>query len=520
MEVQFPKQPVLLKTQGEWINDDEPLKLLEKGRRTGGSWVEASDAVMIAASDKKEGGQNVYYIPQTKEDAIEFIETCAKWAKALDYASSTIKHGSYEDESSFWEDKDDADKNIKTYVIQLPNSGHRIVALSSAPSRIRGKQGVIIIDEAAYQQSLAKLLKSAMALLLRGGKVRVISTHDGEDNPFNKLKNEILSGDRKGKVYTYPFRKAVAEGMYKRICELDGKPWSQDAEDKWVQDAYDYYGDDAPEELDCIPSSGEGAYIPSILIDRAAVVEQPVIRWSYKDSYATKPLVVRTAETEERLKEEVLPLLKELNKKLDKVYGMDYARVGDLSVLAPAVIQQNLVRRTPFMIELRNCPTQQQRQIIYFIIDNLTRFQSGAMDATGNGETIAEDTWEIYGERIQRIKLHDSFYGTYMPLLKEAFEDGLIQIPRDADVRRDIKKIVKQRGIPKLDPKGSYEGSDGEQRHGDAAIALLLMWVASLMDVAEYAYHSVPNQRRNQQADRLERQVRTTAGFNRRGGIL
>ena len=51
---------VLLKYQQKWVADKSPLKVCEKGRRTGITWAEAADDVLIASSNKKAGGMNVY----------------------------------------------------------------------------------------------------------------------------------------------------------------------------------------------------------------------------------------------------------------------------------------------------------------------------------------------------------------------------------------------------------------------------------------------------------------------------
>jgi len=85
------------------------------------------------------------------------------------------------------------------------------------------------------------------------------------------------------------------------------------------------------------------------------------------------------------------------------VYGEDFARSGHLSVIAPMMISEHLVRWVPFLVELRNVPTRQQEQILWHIIDRLPRFQAAAMDATGNGETIAEYTLDKYGQRIEPV---------------------------------------------------------------------------------------------------------------------
>src|SRR5690606_34574042 len=108
------------------------------------------------------------YISATQDMALEYIEACAMWARVFNQAASEIGDGIFKDE----------DRDIKTYKIDFPNSGHRVVALSSRPTNLRGKQGVIVIDEAAFHNDLKAMIKAAMAMLLWGDKVRILSTHN------------------------------------------------------------------------------------------------------------------------------------------------------------------------------------------------------------------------------------------------------------------------------------------------------------------------------------------------------
>ncbi|EMB7756636.1 hypothetical protein VAG57_005359, partial [Serratia marcescens] len=155
---------VLMPYQQRWVADTSPLKVIEKSRRTGITWAEASDDVLTAASSAPAGGMNVYYIAYNQDMTVEYIQACAMWARAFNYAASEIEEG-------FWEEDED-DKHIKTYTIKFPDSGFRVVALSSRPSNLRGRQGIIVIDEAAFHEQLDELLKAALAMLIWGGKVR------------------------------------------------------------------------------------------------------------------------------------------------------------------------------------------------------------------------------------------------------------------------------------------------------------------------------------------------------------
>jgi len=475
---------VLLKYQQDWIADDSDLKVAEKSRRVGLTWAEASDNVLTAAKARQAGGMNVYYIGYNMDMAIEYIEACAMWARVFNQAAESIEEG----EEVFKQGDDE--KHIKTYTIRFA-SGFRIVALSSRPANLRGKQGVVVIDEAAFHGALDELLKAALALLIWGGKVRVISTHDGDQNPFNELVNEIRAGKRAGTVHRITFDEAIADGLYRRVCLRQGKAWSQETEDAWRAAVYKFYGDAATEELDVIPSQGSGAWLTSALVE-ARMYGAPVLRFTCPRGFEQRPDDERHREVQDWLDLEVAPLLDRLDPELQSAFGQDFGRSGDLSVLVPAQIQQNLTRKVPFLVELRNMPHKQQWQTVKFILKRLPRFVKGVFDARGNGHALAEFAAQEFGyTRIELLMLTEGWYREQMPPLKAAFEDGLIALPRDKDVLGDLRAIKVIKGVARV-PDGKTTGKDGGQRHGDAGIAVALMHYASRNPGAEIEWTAAP----------------------------
>lgn len=471
---------VLLPYQQRWVADKSPLKVAEKSRRTGLTWAEAADDVISAASARDAGGQNVYYIAYNQDMTIEYIEACAMWARAFDYAAGEIEVG-------IWDDEADRDRNIKTFTIRFP-SGFRIVALSSRPTNLRGKQGVVVIDEAAFHDKLGDLLKAALALLIWGGSVRVISTHNGAENPFNQLINDARAGKRgkKACVHRIEFRPAVAEGLYKRVCARMGQRWSQKTEAAWVEEVYELYGDAAAEELDVIPSSGEGAFLSSVLIE-SRMHDAPVLRWSCSNEFATYDDHRRHRDCQDWIEENLAPVITALNPHLTHHYGMDFGRSVDLSVIAPLAIEPNLTRRFPFLIELRNVPFKQQEQILFGLLDRLPRFAGGASDARGNGQQLAESAWQKYGKaRVEPVMLTEEWYRQNMPPFQAAFQDGAILVPRHADVRDDLRAFRLIKGVARIPDGYKGKGSDGKPRHADSAVALVLAYYASQQTVVDF----------------------------------
>jgi len=477
---------VLLPYQQEWIADKNPLKIAEKSRRIGLTWAEAADAALECASDVTAGGQNCYYLGYNKDMTVEFIQACAMWARAYNLAADEMEEG-------IWED---GDKEIKTYIIRFPNSGFRIEALTSRPSNLRGRQGRVILDEAAFHEDLDELLKSAMALLIWGGCVRVISTHDGEDNPFNTLINEIRAGKRKGSVFRTTFSEAVKQGLYKRVCLRKGISYKKDEEQAWVKDVYEFYGDDANEELDVIPSKGGGRWLPLSLLESKKDTSVPVIRFHAPkgwDDFNTVSEETRNTEVEEFFNEYLKPLIQALPTKTQSYYGLDFARKHNACSFWPLIEQQNTKKRIPFLFEMFKVPYKQQEEFLRLIVAMLPNFSKGAHDAGGNGGFLAEAMQVRYGDRIEAIMLTESWYREHTPHFKAALEDGdLENMPADQDVQEDHRAFVMINGVARI-PSIGKTNSNNKDRHGDSAIAHLLADYASKNPSALIEFIEIPS---------------------------
>ncbi len=455
---------VLLKYQRDWMSDPAPVKVIEKSRRIGLSWSEAADNALFAAEER---GSDVWYIGYNKEMAEEFISDCADWVKRFGKACSQVEEEMLEDE----------DKDILTYKIKFA-SGNKIVALSSRPSNLRGKQGRVVIDEAAFHDDLYELIKAAMALLMWGGQVRIISTHDGDTNPFNELICDIRAGRKPYSLHRVTLDDALNDGLYKRICTSTGHTWSQDAEDNWRKALIESYGDAADEELFCIPSQGSGTFLTRTLIEGVMTDELSVLRYAVADDFKYQPDAERFAVVEAWCDDHLAPLLKDLKPERQCYFGEDFGRSGDLTVIIPLQEQQDTSFVAPFIIELRNIPFKQQEQILFYIVDRLPRFAFGALDARGNGQYLAEVAAQKYGEdRIAEVMLSENWYRKAMPRYKAAFEDKTIRLPKDADILEDHRAIKMIKGVARL-PEGKTK-TKGGQRHGDAAIAGAMAWYAT-----------------------------------------
>lgn len=475
---------VLLPYQVEALRLSElnQLYVCEKSRRTGLTYGFAADAVLTAAA--AQAGMDVFYIAYNLDMTREFIDYCGAFLKAFDEIGTSPAEFLFDDGS---------EAGIKAFRIDFP-SGHSIVALSSKPRSLRGKQGKVIIDEAAFHDQLDELLKAALALLMWGGSVVVISTHDGADNPFNALIEDIRAGKRKGEVQRVTLKSALEEGLFRRICLRTGKPWSAEAEAQWEADLRAFYGEAAEEELDVIPARGSGTYLARATIERAMRKDLPVIRMRCPDGFERESDQFRTDWVREFLELEVWPWLKDFDRGRRSFFGQDFARSGDVSPLAFGQHDAAMRKVCRFILEMRNVPFREQEFILNWIIERLPLFAGGKMDARGNGSALAEATQQKWGfERVEAVQTSEKTYLAYMPKLRAGIEDETFLIPHDEGTMEDLRMIKLVRGIPKIPDRSIISKADGAKgkRHGDNAIACMHLVAAMDEDMGPIDFYSV-----------------------------
>lgn len=236
---------ILLPYQREIVSDRSDITILVKSRRIGGT--HAAGAWLVLEACRKENPINGYYIGTNKEMTRDFLVTVAYWIKAFGLVASITN------ESISTPSQD------PTLVFRAKfANGHEIVALSSKPSAIRGKGGNLIIDEAAFNPYLNEALKAASAMRIWGGRIRIISTHNGIDNDFNRLIQRVKSGELDYNILSYSLHDAVEQGLYERICLTTRQPYSQEGARAWIEKMYREYGIGADEELGCIPMDIKG----------------------------------------------------------------------------------------------------------------------------------------------------------------------------------------------------------------------------------------------------------------------
>ena len=416
----------LLPYQDRWVEDKSGVKVIEKSRRIGLSWAEAYDAVLHAGANRG----NVYYQSYNKDMTRGFIDDCARWAEDLNEVAEAVG------QTLIGEGPD----AVQAYRLRLA-SGKEVLAMTSAPRafRSKGRPGdVAVVDEAAFVDDLDEALTAAMAFRQWGGRVHVLSTHNGEASPFAALVRDIREGARPGSLHTVTLRHALDEGLYQRICELTGETWSPAAEAVWEAGLRADYGVRAGEELDCVPSAGTDAWLAWALI-RAAEDEGA----GGPGGYAGGPVYI----------------------------GIDVARRRDLWV---AVVIER-VADVLWVRELRaerDIPFSEQRQIVRELEERYRPVRI-AVDQTGMGEAVVEQLQDDHGSlRVEGVLMTGPRRLDVATALREAMEDRRLRIPPDEALRRDLHSVRAEAG-PTGSPRLIAERgkSDG---HADRFWALAL----------------------------------------------
>ncbi len=432
--------PKLLPYQVGWVRDSAGLKVCEKSRRIGLSWAEAYDAVLHAGA----GRGNVYYQSYAQDMTRGFITDCADWARQLNVAAEAVGETLIDLNGD----------QVPAFRLPLA-SGKEVVAMTSAPRafRSKGRPGDrAVVDEAAFVDDLAEVLKAALAFRVWGGSVHVISTHNGESSPFAALVRDVREGVVPGSLHTIPLRAALTDGLYRRVCDVQGIRWSASAEARWEAGLRAEYGERAAEELDCIPSAGGGSWLPWALIRAAedASAGKP-------DGYAGGPTYI----------------------------GIDIARRRDLWVAVVIEVVGD-VRWVRELVTRRKIPFAEQHAIVDDLVDHYQPVRMAA-DQTGMGEEFVERLQERHGvHRVEGVLFNGPRRLDLATALLESLEDRCLRTPPDAELRRDLHAIraeTSPTGAPRL--IAARAGTDG---HADRfwALALGVSAAAGGHDAFEY----------------------------------
>src|SRR5574344_1472411 len=152
--------------QLRWLADKSKIKIWEKSRRIGATYVQSFEDVQDCLNKRVPA---VWFSSADESAAKEYIDYCELRVK---YFHGIIKN--------WGEVVIDSDKDIKALVIEFKN-GTKIHALSSNPKGFRSKGGKVVLDEFAFHNNPEELWKAARPCITWGYPLRILSTHKEQE---------------------------------------------------------------------------------------------------------------------------------------------------------------------------------------------------------------------------------------------------------------------------------------------------------------------------------------------------
>lgn len=380
--------------QVRWLKDTSKVKIWEKSRRIGATYVQSFEDVSDCIATP---GLAVWFSSADETAAREYIVYCEQWAKLHQRAAKVLG-----------EQLIDEKNGVKAYVIAFRN-GSRIHALSSNPKAFRSKGGKVVLDEFGWHEDPDALWAAARPCIMWGHPLRILSTHNGTNSKFYRFIEDIRAGRLKWSLHTTPIQLAVSEGLADKIA---GRKLTDDERAGWLKDEHDACAteDVWQQEYCCNAVDSASAFLT---YEEIAACE---------DDHVLMP-------------------------ELDNITGFmtaghDVGRKRDLSVTIAGedIAQIYYVRLLKRMEKTR---FRAQREFLWQVLAH-KKLCRACLDASGIGMDTAEQAQEDFGKyRIENVMFTEAVKVELANTLKRRFEDRAIRIPRDSALREALHSIRK-----------------------------------------------------------------------------
>ncbi len=389
--IKAEKTPFFLPYQLRWLNDNSRIKIWEKSRRIGATYVQSYEDVRDCVYKRV---PSVWFSSADESAAKEYIEYCKIWVNLFHVASQYLG-----------EVVIDSEKDVKALVIEFAN-GTKIHALSSNPNAFRSKGGKTVLDEFAHHKNPMMMWRAAKPCITWGYPLRILSTHNGQQALFFRFISQILKGILKWSHHKTPIQLAVEEGLVDKIY---GRKTTKAEREEWLEeqrrDCFDEYT--WLQEFCCVAIDEATAFLPYELIVSCE-----------KDN-----------------------ILKDLDEiKGDLYVGIDIGRRKDLTAIWCLDVFEN-IKYTRLLKILEKTPFKIQYEIISEILKH-KHLRRCCIDGTGLGMQIAETAQDDFGKyRVEAITFTNKVKEEMAYNLRTNFEDKTIYIPSEHEIREDLHSV-------------------------------------------------------------------------------
>lgn len=440
---QHLRNDIFLPFQQRWMQDRSLIRLGEKSRQIGWTWMNAAeDALNGLSSDNK---ANTYFQAGDSEAAKAYIDDVRFWCEEL---GKTI-----DPYTDTWHDYETG-LDYTVYTIRFPN-GTKVEGMSSNPRRLRGRRGNVKLDEFAFHDNPQELLKAATPVTTWGYQLSIWSTHNGIKSIFNNLcqmAQRIAEGKKRRSDMNISFHRvtlldAVADGLAKRVNQIT----SQDMTDVEFIDhcrGKCLTEDDYQQEYMYNPSSEVSSWITYNLFDSCVIADG-------KCGTRTDDLGVYLLEVAEHTRDATA------------VYaGVDFGRTHDRFVHW-TIAQYGDVYKTAGILSWQDRKWAENKQSISKLMElqrqphRVKMITYMCLDATGMGSEPAEWAEETYPYRAEGITFTQPSKHDMAVKVKNVFDDKQIQVPFDELIRDDfhsITKTISANGKPRFAGERTADG--------------------------------------------------------------
>lgn len=415
------KNNYFLPYQLRWLNDNSKVKIWEKSRRIGATYVQSYEDVRDCINRKVPA---VWFSSADESAAKEYIDYCEQWVKIFHMSAKRLGEVII-----------DSEKDIKALVIEFKN-GTKIHALSSNPKGFRSKGGKVVLDEFAFHNNAEELWKAARPCVTWGYPLRILSTHNGQNCLYYKFIDQVNKGQLKWSLHKTPIQVAVSEGLVDKIYQRET---SKEEQESWMKNEQDNCFDEYTwlQEYCCVAVDEACAFLPYDLITTCEI-------------------------------DDVIKPLSEI--KNDFYVGMDIGRRKDLTVIWVLEKFENILY-TRSVIELEKMPFHKQEEILSEVL-SLRNFRRCCMDSTGIGMQLSEEAQRKFGQfRVEPVMFTNRIKEELAYTVRTNFENRTVFIPREHKIREDLHSI---RRITTTANNIRFDADHSENGHADRFWALSL----------------------------------------------
>jgi phage FluMu gp28-like protein len=300
------------------------------------------------------------------------------------------------------------------------SNGARILSVPANPDTARGYSANLVLDEFAIHEQdreiWAAVFPTVTNELSGQKKIRVVSTPKGRGNKFAELWEE---GGPQWSRHKVTLDDAIAAGL--RVDKAALREGVAD-EDIWRQEYF------------CEFLANDTTYFPLDLIRNCERIPAP----------EAPPVAPR-------------------------FIGVDIGRAHDLTAIAELAAVGDELRLVD-LETIERAPFAEQRELLWSRLSRPS-VRGVAIDATGIGAQLAEETRAKFGSRVEPVQFTNAVKNGLFQSLHRAMEESRLVLPADRELREDINAMHR-----KISTGGNIQFTaprrpDG---HSDRACALAL----------------------------------------------